>query len=263
MIAEAPLLEITRSADHRYRYRGTWYPGVTSILKVLDKSDALMGWAARQTAEAAVTMAETEDDGNDGNPNVRGFSDLDRLLTTVGREGTIKALTARSGWKRDEAAALGTEVHNYADLLVRGQPLPPLPEVTRSRVEAYAEWWRASQWRLRSSESMLVNPEMQYGGTLDLLAYDADGKTVLADVKTGRNVYREAVLQLTAYGAATLIQTQTGLYAMPAIDRYVVLHVTVDGVREIEINVGALERLAWAACRDLHDWSESMKGKRL
>jgi hypothetical protein len=247
MIAENPLLEITRSADHRYRYRGTWYPGVTSILKVLDKSGPLMAWAARNTAEAAVSQIDA----------------LPHLLQSVGPEGVVRALTARSEWKRDEAADLGTAVHEYADLIARGQPLPPLPAATVTRVEAYADWWKNSKWRLRSSESMLVNTEMQYGGTLDLLAYDADGRTVLADVKTGKGVYREAVLQLAAYGNATLIQTATGLYAMPKVDRYVVLHVTADGVREIEINVGALEMLAWAACRDLHDWSESMKGKKL
>ena len=40
MIAERSA--ITRSADHRYTYEGTVYPGVTSILGVLDKSGPLM-----------------------------------------------------------------------------------------------------------------------------------------------------------------------------------------------------------------------------
>ena len=62
-----------------------------------------------------------------------------------------------------------------------------------SRVLAYAAWWKASGWRLRLSEAMLVNPMMGYGGTLDLLAYDRDGRTVLADIKTGKGVYQEAV----------------------------------------------------------------------
>jgi hypothetical protein len=50
---------------------------------------------------------------------------------------------------------------------------------------------------------------------------------------------------------------------MPEADRYVILHVTADGVREIEVSVGALEKLAWGACIDLHQWSETTKGKRL
>jgi hypothetical protein len=47
---------ITRSADHRYTYEGITYPGVTTILGSLDKSGPLMGWAARETATAAVRL---------------------------------------------------------------------------------------------------------------------------------------------------------------------------------------------------------------
>lgn len=260
---------IMRSADHRYSYCDThadfcdlscpdrvWYPGVTSILSVLDKSGPLMAWAARQTAEAAVNLSR------DG---------WEELLATVGREGTIKALTSRSSWQRDEAANLGTEVHGLADLVVRGVPTPPMAEGIRTRVLAYADWWQRSGWTLRLSEAMVVRPARSefletvgWGGTFDLLAKDADGRTVLADIKTGKGVYREATLQLAAYGLATLVQYTDGkVYPMPAIDRYVILHVTLDGVREIELSIGTAERMAFLACLDLWHWSESMKGKRL
>lgn len=258
---------ITRSADHMYTYEGVTYRGVTGVLSVIDKSGPLMSWAARQTAEAAVHMITNSisklDDG-------RSMNSLEALLETVGKEGTIKALTSRSSWKRDEAAALGTEVHNLADLVVRGQPTPSMAETTRKRVLAYAEWWKASGWTLRTSEAMLVNPTASYGGTLDLLARDRDGATVLADIKTGKAVYNEAVLQLTAYGMAEFIQPPTEnvmepgtVFAMPKVDRHVILHVTADAVREVEITVGSLERIAWLACLDLATWRDSVKGKRL
>lgn len=247
---------ITRSADHHYTYEGKVYRGVTGILSVIDKSGPLMSWAARQTGEAAVELHE-----NGG---------LQQLIESVGAQGAIKALTARSSWKRDEAAALGTEVHNLADLVVRGQPTPSMTETTRKRVLAYAAWWKASGWSLRLSEAMLVNVTASYGGTLDLLARDRDGRTVLADIKTGRAVYNEAVLQLTAYGLAELIQPtpenvmEPGtVYPMPAVDRHVILHVTADAVREVEITVGSLEHIAWMACLDLATWRDSVKGKRL
>ena len=240
---------ITRSASHQYTYDGNTYPGVTTVLKVLDKSDALMAWAARQTAEAALENLDT----------------LQGLRDTVGPEGVVKALTSRSSWKRDEAAQLGSDVHGLADDHVNGRPLPAnLPKAITDRVAAYADWWQQSGWSLRASEAMLVHPAFGYGGTLDLLARDRDGRTVLADLKTGKGVYREAVLQLTAYGMAERLQVTDGsLYAMPAVDRYVILHVTADGVREIELSVGALEKVAWAACLDLYQWAETMKGKRL
>jgi hypothetical protein len=238
---------ISRSTDHRYTFQGVVYPGVTGILKVIDKSDALMSWAARQTAEAALNVNIAE------------------LLAGVGREGVIKALTARKEWKRDEAAQLGTAVHGYADDHINGRPIPDdLPEIQRDYVTVYADWWKSSGWTVRTSEAYLIHTAHGYGGTLDLLCRDRDGRTVLADLKTGRGVYAEAVLQLAAYGAAELIQTPAGaLFPMPAVDRYAILHVTKDGVREIEVSIGNLELLAWGAAIDLHSWWQTIKGKRL
>ena len=251
---------ITRSADHRYTYLGKTYPGVTSILGVLDKSGPLMAWAARETAEAAVKFAQTPVDVGD---ELYSKSTLQHLLETVGEQGTVKALTSRGNWKRDEAAQLGTEVHRIADLINNGLEPPQMDETTRSRVLHYSEWWKASAWRLRASEAMIIEDDIGYGGTLDLLAYDADGRTVIADVKTGRGVYREAMLQLTAYAMGKRIQTDKGIFKMPEVDRAVILHVTADGVREVEISIGQRERVAWLACFNLYEWHEATKGVKL
>lgn len=240
---------ITRSADHRYTHAGESYPGVTGILGILDKSGPLMAWASKETARAAIAQADN----------------LPSLLETSGEAGVIKLLTARSSWQRDEAASLGTQVHHLADLVVRGEPTPPMSDTVRTRVLAYADWWRASGWTLRTSEAFVVSPTRCYGGTFDLLARDRDGRTVLADLKSGRAVYREAALQLAAYGMAELVARpgDATAYPMPAVDRYVVLHVTTDGVREIEISVGDAERRAWRACLELSRWAESQKSKPL
>lgn len=239
---------IQRTTGHDYIYEGQTYPGVTGILKVLDKSGPLMAWAAKQTAMAAIEMH-----ANGG---------LNSLLNSVGDAGAISALTSRSNWTRDTAAQLGTEIHALADLIVRGQPTPPIPEHQRNHVLHYAQWWKDSGWKLRLSEAVIVNPSVGYGGTFDLLAYDRDGRTVLADVKTGKGVYREAILQLAAYGMAPIVSPMgsTEAYPMPAPDRYVVLHVTAEGVRVIELNVGMAERNAFIDCVDLDLWFKSVKG---
>ena len=90
-----------------------------------------------------------------------------------------------------------------------------------------------------------------------------DGKTVLADLKTGKGVYREASLQLAAYGAAELVSPMGSqdVYPMPAVDRYDDIHVTREGVRAIEVAVGASEWAAWWACLDLYRWTETVKGR--
>jgi len=251
---------ITRDAAHRYTYEGTTYPGVTTILGVLDKP-ALINWAAKETATAAARL----------------LPELPKMMETLGETGVIAALSNRQNWTKNEAAQLGTEVHALADLVVRGEPTPSMTETQRARVLHYAKWWKDSGWTLRLSEAMVVQPypgdgpSSGFGGTFDLLAYDRDGKTVLADVKTGKGVYKEAVLQLAAYGMATLVQPAydtfdpngAKTYPMPLPDRYVILHVTADGVREIEVAVGTAERMAFLACLDLYHWTETMKGKRL
>ena len=239
---------ITRTPDHHYGFDGVMYPGVTGILKVLDKSGPLMAWASRMTAEAAISLLPS----------------LPALLETSGPEGAVKALTARSAWKNEEARDLGTDVHAMADLLNRGEALPPMSETTMKRVDAYERWWRTSGWVLRCSEGMLVNTVKGYGGTLDLLCYDRDGRTVLADIKTGKGVYHETALQLAAYGDAEWLETGDGaIYAMPEVHRYAVIHVTADKVREVEVSIGQGDRDAFGACMRLTAWRDSRKGREL
>lgn len=240
---------IERTPDHFYKFDGQVYPGVTNVLKVLDKSGPLMAWAARMTAEAALRV------------------DLAKLLEGVGPEGVVKALTSRSAWVNEQARDLGTRIHGYADDLVMGRPLPELAGEDRVRIEHYAEWWSNSGWRLRASEALLVNPGKGYGGTLDLLCYDRDGRTVLADIKSGRidyrgQVYDSIILQLAAYGDTEFMETAGALYVTPIIERYVVIQVTADGVREVEVAIGEAERRAFGACLELARWRESVKGKR-
>jgi hypothetical protein len=244
---------ITRSDDHHYTFDGVTYPGVTGVVKVLDKSGPMMAWASRMTAEAAVSMVDT----------------LPHLLDSVGAEGVVKALTARSAWKRDEAAALGTEVHRIADLIATGRSVPAMTETTEKRVDHYTRWWLASGWTVRASEAMVVHPSAGYGGTLDIIAKDREGRTVLADYKTGNvsyqgRLYPEILMQLAAYGMAEWLDMNDGaIYAMPHIDRYAVVHITADGCEEIEAKVGDAERAAFRDCLSLTLWREGLKGKRL
>jgi hypothetical protein len=138
---------ISRSLDHRYTYDGQTYPGVTGILKILDKSGPLMSWASRQTAEAAIDLAMAQA-GETPNSNA-----LQNLLSTVGREGTIKAVTSRSAWKNDEAKDMGTRIHELTELLDAGQPTGTMTPSEAARVEHYREWVKASGWDLKIREA--------------------------------------------------------------------------------------------------------------
>ena len=246
---------ISRSIDHRYTYEGITYPGVTSIIDIVGGSfGAASGWGAKQAAMAAVRMAD----------------DLPKMIANLGEEGTRKALCAKSAWGPDPSGSiLGTKVHALIEQHLTGVYTTPVEGPEAARLDHFARWWEASGWKLRLSEAMVVHPSHEneqdgWGGTFDLLAYDRDGRTVCADVKTG-NVYPKVALQLAAYGMASLVQPANDhrAYPMPMPDRYVVLHVTESGLREVEIAVGTAERMAFLAALDIYHWTESMKGKRL
>jgi hypothetical protein len=250
-----------------YTYEGVTYPGVTGILKILDKSGPLMGWAARQTAEAVLGLIheQTPTDMPGVSIPMSQFYGVARLLDSVGPEGFIKAVTSRSAWKNDEAKDMGSRIHELTELLDAKKDTGPMTPTEALRVEHYRTWRDASGWDLKVREAVLVNPELGFGGTLDILARDRDGRSVLADIKTGKGVYKESILQLAAYGLATFIQPEgaSTVSRMPKVDRYAILHVTAKGVREIEIPIGDEDRSAFLACMDLTRWSDSQKGRAL
>jgi hypothetical protein len=233
---------ITRSASHHYTYDGVTYPGATGVIGMLDKP-ALMAWASRMTAEAAIAMGDA----------------LPRMVAEIGPEAVLRALTARSAWKRDEAAALGSEVHRIADLIATGGDVPSLSEGAMRRVDNYTHWWATCGWKVRASEAMVVNRDLGYGGTLDLLAYDRDGRTVLADYKTGNRVYTDSCeLQLCMYAMAEFLEVDGRLYGMPWPDRFSVIHVTDEGVSEVPIIVTERTREAVAALLAIHRWRKGL-----
>ena len=240
---------ITRSADHIYSAtlpngeKVGPFTGVTTYLGILDKP-ALIGWAANETADAAIGMM-------DGDPRP-----LSHILDAIGKVGFRKAITSRKDWKRDEAAHLGTEVHHLAEGVINGEARQGSDLAMRHAI-IYADWWKESGWTRPLTEVMGINPSVGYGGTADLMARDEAGKLVLADLKTGaKGVFREAVLQLQAYKDFTYIMVGGELRVMPDVDRVVILHVTLDGVRPIELNLDEHDRMAWLDCVDLWRWGK-------
>lgn len=242
-----PKPAITRDRYHRYTYEGVTYPGVTSIVGVIDKSKPLMVWASRLTAEAALEQLDT----------------LPDMVRKNGRAGVVRLLTDQSSWRRDEAASIGTAIHEFAERVANGDELGEVPESIRVRVHHYVDWFAASGWKRRITEALVVNPTLGYGGTLDLLAFDEQGRTVLADVKSGKSIYPETTLQLLAYGEAEVIAPQGSptAYPMPSVDRYVVLHVTESGVETIELEPTDDDREALRSCIPLSRW-KAAKEKR-
>jgi hypothetical protein len=234
---------IWRDEDsHVYTYEGKEYPGVTGIIKVVDKSAPLMTWAARQAVAGVLDQVDA----------------LPTMLANNDKATLVQMLAKRSTWDRDKAAKRGTDIHEHAANIVSGLELGTVSPEHRKMVAAVQEWWASSGWKLRLSEAFVVHPTLGYGGSFDLLAYDENGKTVLGDFKTG-DTYPEHRLQLAAYGDAELVAPQGSpkAYPMPTVDRHVILLITDTKVKSVELHIDDEDRAAFRACIPLSRWNKA------
>lgn len=175
---------------HRYTIDGEPAPGVTTLLGKGMPKPALIAWAGN-TVAAYVADADPEE--------------LERLRA-LGRDNMYDFLKKAPNRDRDRGAARGTDVHTYAERLVRGEPVEP-PDDIAGYVEAAVAFmndWRPAPVLV---EALVASRQYRYCGTLDLVADLPDGRRAILDYKTGKplrrptdkGVYPEAALQLAAY----------------------------------------------------------------
>lgn len=105
--------------------------------------------------------------------------------------------------QRDQAANLGTIVHDMAERYVHGDdPWKDVPSRLHTAVEdgfeAFLEWWKGLNLKVYESEAQLVSEQYHFGGTPDLIATDPSGRLHMVDYKTG-GVYYDAIIQVAAY----------------------------------------------------------------
>lgn len=233
------MIGLTRDEQHRYQWNGgPKVPGVTSIIKTLDKSGPLVGWAKRETASSAV----------------RNLPMLAKMLEEGGDLAAIAWLKNIPDYRRDTAADLGTRVHAIAEALARKQPVE-VPEDAVGHVEAYQRWLHDAKPKFRAAEFMVYSETDHYGGTGDAI-FVLKGELYGVDYKTGRNVYPETALQLAGIFNASFAgkSGDPKKYKITVPDRFGVLHIRADGVELIPYSVTRAEWLAFMACRVLRKW---------
>jgi len=170
---------------------------VTTLIRLgLGTSDALVNWAVRTTAEAAIDKQNT----------------LKAMLADGDRDGAIKWLADQRWAKSGAALARGSDLHRAAearalgeDVTVDVQNIPLLEQYDRFLADFRPEFLMA--------EAPVYNVQAGYAGTLDAIAV-IDGQRVVMDMKTTdkgkdspkmRPPYPETALQLTAYRHATQV----------------------------------------------------------
>jgi hypothetical protein len=232
---------LERSETHKYRWNGgSWQPGVTTVIRALDKSGPLVGWAKRETAACAV----------------RNLEMLDTMVRSGGPEAATRWLAAIPDFQRDTAANLGTRVHALAEAIARKVEVE-VDEDAAPFVTAYLRWRDIYKPRVVNAEFMVYSETHRYGGTADLAA-KINGELWLIDIKTGKGAYAETALQLAGLHHADFAgrPNDAKRYKVPPATRFGVLHVRPEGAELIPYDVTETEFAAFLACRQLHDWLE-------
>lgn len=233
---------LCRNDAHEYYLDGAGpIPSVTRVLKVVDKSGPLIGWAKRITAEAAV----------------RNLPMLNQMVTTGGEQASIDWLKKLADHKRDSAANLGTRVHALAESVARGQAVEMTDE-EHPFVDTYVrDFLTPFAPRFLALEEMVCSLTHGYAGTFDAIAEIA-GETWMLDLKTSTGTYAETALQLSAYANADFIARPGSAKRMrvPKVTRYGVIHCRPEQTRLVEYGVDKGTFDAFLACRGLFDWVE-------
>jgi hypothetical protein len=242
-------LGISRSERHAYSWSDGQvmygpFPGVTSVIGIVDKSGPLMGWSRRVTAEAAVRHA----------------AEIGTWATEFGTDAAVSLLTKAAVNETTKAADVGTRVHALAEAISLGQSVE-VTEEERPFLEAYQQW--IADWRpeFLATEEMVISTQHRYGGTFDAAVRMLD-EVWLIDYKTSKGVYPETALQLAAYARADFIGRpgDPTRYEIPQATQFGVLHLRPTGYEVVPYDI-ADSFDAFLAARDLWEWREMRADK--
>lgn len=160
---------------------------VTTILATLAKP-ALIPWAAKMAVEAALEKLK---------PGVAYTQDQLEAILSWAKDAHVRT--------KEEAASHGTRAHELIESFLHTGQTPDLenedPHV-QNCFALFEEFWQANQFRVVDLEAYVADVNLGYGGTVDCLVRDKNGRLVLLDWKTSKAVYPEMQLQVVAYGGA-------------------------------------------------------------
>jgi hypothetical protein len=213
-------------SGYKHPHSGVVVPGVTTVLKKLDKPGVLQ-WAVDNTAAYAVAnvdalLSRTEEQGFGF---LRWYWKRDPLSAD---DNDIRNYS--NGVLRD-AAELGTMLHDWVAADNSDDPYPDVslaPEYFWQMVAEWDKWKSVHDVQPLMTETTFWSHQYGFAGTADGL-WIVDGVPTLVDVKTSRNVWDEHFMQLAALGAcdAALVETVDGWdeVPVPPFSQYALLHV--------------------------------------
>ena len=157
-----------------YWLNGIPYVSVTTVLKAIDKP-ALRRWVGKEVYLAMVQ-----------NPSL---SEMDALSAPY--------------TKTKKAMDRGTTIHSIVESFKKTKEyIETIPPEFKEYAKAFYKWTRDNKITLLENEKTVVSEKYKFAGTTDLVVKKNNEETWVCDIKTGKDIYLEAHLQLSAYKAA-------------------------------------------------------------
>ena len=103
--------------------------------------------------------------------------------------------------KNTDAKSRGTTVHSIVENYKHTKEyLETIPEKYKGYATAFYNWVKDNDIEIMEHERTIWSQVYQYAGTLDMLVRNKQsGRVFIIDVKTGKDIYPESFLQLSAY----------------------------------------------------------------
>lgn len=156
-----------------YWVEGKPYVSVTNVLSVIAKP-GLQFWYGKMVYQAIIK-----------NPSLSQQEAL-----------------AMPGIESGKAKSRGTNVHKVVELFEKHlDGSKEVPEAMAGYYKALCKWFADTKVKIIAHEQTVWSHKYQYAGTADLLVKKGKERWLL-DVKTGKEIYPEAFLQLSAYKQA-------------------------------------------------------------
>jgi hypothetical protein len=236
-----PALAITRPDGYRvYRHprTGEEVPSITTVLKHAIAKPALISWAAKMAAQYA---AENWDELESLPPDVK-----------------VERIRYAHAQARDAAADTGDAVHEVIDAWSKGAPCDPPDKTTAPFMRQFTDFLFECNPQFLENEVTLWSRKHSYAGTADWIA-EIDGQICLGDNKTGRRIYEESAIQVSALAGTDFIIREDGSEEeIPALEKLVVLHVRPRSWKLIPIGYQQENFTAFLAARTLLSWSQEV-----
>lgn len=210
-----------------YAWKDERFPSITTLLKQLDKP-ALPRWAAKSVAEHVADFV-TNTVPNQKLPwkNVQEY---------LGNADELKQVPWKYAEKRRD---IGSTVHDIGEQFVGGTIINPevFADDIRPLVCNYLDFCTIEQPKFHAMETGCFNRQIGYACTLDTILELPRFGSVLAvcDMKTGKDVYDEAVIQVNAQRIAQFVGLRDGTeLPMPVCGMNLVLLIRETGWRLVE-----------------------------